>query len=527
MPPHIFSKSILITFCIIFSFISIYFFNFTDLKNLKFNWDETDYANVTSKGFIANYTDDESLSIKQFVYIGKQKFLNKNFEQRIINEFINEEDDNFNLRHYHPPIPIYYWSFFITDEDSVLKINNNLRVSMLILYLILFYYFIYIIYSKIKNNLSRLFISLVILIGFFTNSIVINGFLNLQFHVFYSLVLIFHIQSLLNLYLKKINYFLIFNFVFSTSLLLLTLHTSLISLFASLLSLIYLNKFFKNKISALRIIKYFTSSILLAIILFPPFITKAYYVKIFLTYVYKLIILRGSEFSMYGSAFNKWINYFTENNYILIIPLICIFSAQLFLKKENRYINIFLIHSFTYSIFITPFFVSFTYILPSLMCLIIFTLYYVFLSNSVNKKIWRNSIFFLSIGIIIFNFNFLKNGSYKDYFSIYNERIQNIENLISIHKNKKFLIDGAHIMKFYTKNKNIDELSILSRNSPDFFIRKEYNYVSINNEIINNFYDFIIIQENRNFSDSQYSFLLNNNYEIIKKNAYDIFQLKK
>ena len=81
MPPHIFSKSILITFCIIFSVISIYFFNVTDLKNLKFNWDETDYANVTSKGFIANYTDDESLSIKQFVYIGKQKFLNKNFEQ--------------------------------------------------------------------------------------------------------------------------------------------------------------------------------------------------------------------------------------------------------------------------------------------------------------------------------------------------------------------------------------------------------------------------------------------------------------
>ena len=247
MTPNISSKSILIIFSVIFSIISIYFFNITDLKDLKFNWDETDYVNAASKGFTANYTDNESLSIKQFVYIGKQKFLNENFEQEVIKTFINEEDDNFNLRHYHPPIPIYYWSLFIDDKKSVLKTNNNLRISMLILYLIFFYYFILIIYTKIENNLSKLFISLVILIGFFTNSVVINGFLNLQFHVIYSLILIFHIQSLLNLYLKKINYFLIFNFVFSTSLLLLTLHTSLISLFASLLSFIYLNKFFKKK----------------------------------------------------------------------------------------------------------------------------------------------------------------------------------------------------------------------------------------------------------------------------------------
>ena len=35
-----------------------------------------------------------------------------------IKNFINEEDDNFNLRHYHPTLPVYYWSLFISDKNS-------------------------------------------------------------------------------------------------------------------------------------------------------------------------------------------------------------------------------------------------------------------------------------------------------------------------------------------------------------------------------------------------------------------------
>ena len=99
--------------------------------------------------------------------------------------------------------------------------------------------------------------------------------------------------------------------------------------------------------------------------------------------------------------------------------------------------------------------------------------------------------------------------------------------MITSNRNKKFLIDGGHTFEFYTPNQNIDKLAILSRSSPDFFIRKEYNYVSIKNEIINNFYDFIIIQKNRNYTDKQLSFLLSNNYVSIQNDFYNVYKLSE
>ena len=127
-------KKILILFFFIFSLLSIYFYNLSDLKNLKFNWDEADYVKVSSKGLIENYTDNESLTIKQFIYIGKKKFFNEKFDS-YIKTFINEEDDNFNLRHFHPTLPVYYWSLFISDQNSNDVNNQNLRISLLILYI--------------------------------------------------------------------------------------------------------------------------------------------------------------------------------------------------------------------------------------------------------------------------------------------------------------------------------------------------------------------------------------------------------
>ena len=200
---------------------------------------------------------------------------------------------------------------------------------------------------------------------------------------------------------------------------------------------------------------------------------------------------------------------------------------QFNVKKENKYLYVFLIHSFIYSLFITPFFVSFTYILPALMCIIVFTLNFVSLNINLNNKIEKLLIIIIAFVIIFLNFNTLKVDHYKTIVKDYNNRLVSIENLITSNQNKQFLIDGAHIFEFYTSNQNIDKLEVLSRKSPDFFIRKEYNYVSIKNEIINNFYDFIIFQKNRNYTDKQLSFLLNNNYVSIQNGFYNVYKLRE
>ena len=75
----------------------------------------------------------------------------------------------------------------------------------------------------------------------------------------------------------------------------------------------------------------------------------------------------------------------------------------------------------------------------------------------------------------------------------------------------------------YTKNNNIDELSILSRTKGDFAIRENFKYVSAENKIIEGSYDYIIIQKNRKFSNERILFLKKNNYLKIQNEFYDIY----
>ena len=128
---------------------------------------------------------------------------------------------------------------------------------------------------------------------------------------------------------------------------------------------------------------------------------------------------------------------------------------------------------------------------------------------------------------LITNLILLKTDDYKTLVTDYNKRLESVITLIDKDVEKKYLIDGSHIFKMYTKNNNIDELSILSRTKGDFAIRKNFKYVSAENKIIEGSYDYIILQKNRIFSDERITFLKNNNYFKIENKNYDIYQLKK
>ena len=517
----------LFIFFFIFSIISISFFFGSNLNKLKYNWDEADYAKVANNGFLSNYLDINSLSINQYLYIAKQKYLGEKLDKKIIKNFINEDEDNFHLRHYHPPLPVYYWSFFNFFNGESIDKNNILRLASLLLYLFFFFYILLTISKiKIKNNFDLVLIIL-FLLSFITNKTYINGFINLQFHIFYAFIIIYHLNSLKDLYIKEDIFRPSLNFIISTALLIITLHTSLISIFATTICIYLLNQSYKRKISITKIIKLYSLSILVAIILFPPLITKLYYGKIASVYIYKLIFLSGNEFSIYGSLFDKWSNYIINNYIVLTIPLVCVILFYFKGKKQYWYLNIFLIHAFIYAVFISPFFVSFSYILPSLMCLIIFSLKYLLLKNFYEKNILKISFLILFLLIIAFNIHLIKKSNYKDFVLEYNNRINNINLLLEKNSNKKFLIDGAHIFKQYSSNKKIDELEMLSRTSPEFYLRKDFEYVSLINEINNNYYDFIIIQKNRGYTSQQLNNLDLKNYGIIQNNFYYIFKLRK
>ena len=69
-------------------------------------------------------------------------------------------------------------------------------------------------------------------------------------------------------------------------------------------------------------------------------------------------------------------------------------------------------------------------------------------------------------------------------------------------------------------------MNIYNLNNPQFYTRENYQNFDISENIINNRYDKIIIQSNRNYSEDKIKFLLSNNYFVISdKQGYRVYQL--
>ena len=88
-------------------------------------------------------------------------------------------------------------------DQAINEINKKLRYSLMILYLFFIFSMLLAKYNTLQNNYSRIFLTLVIICAFVTNKVFINGFINLQFHIFYALALTYHLYSLINMYMKK------------------------------------------------------------------------------------------------------------------------------------------------------------------------------------------------------------------------------------------------------------------------------------------------------------------------------------
>ena len=108
-----------------------YFYEKTDLLNIKLSWDEAGYYKASQKGFINNYLSKDSINFIEFVKIAKNKvsiFKNSSLENNINTK--PEEDDQFILRHFHPVAPTYLWGLFTKDDVNInLK---NIRISNII-----------------------------------------------------------------------------------------------------------------------------------------------------------------------------------------------------------------------------------------------------------------------------------------------------------------------------------------------------------------------------------------------------------
>ena len=77
----------------------------------------------------------------------------------------------------------------------------------------------------------------------------------------------------------------------------------------------------------------------------------------------------------------------------------------------------------------------------------------------------------------------------------------------NLNHNKKFLIDGGHIFEIYSSSNDITNLQIYNLQNPQFYKRENYNYLKIDSLIQKKYFDYIIIDKSRNYSNQKIDFL--------------------
>jgi len=110
---------ILTIFIVLLAFGLFLFTNWQTLHK-PLTHDEVDYIVCSEKGIWRNAVGSQTLSLQEFVTLGKLK---KDRDTLAIAEYaaglVDPNQDVFVLRHYHPPLPVYFWSFFNSDDTQM------------------------------------------------------------------------------------------------------------------------------------------------------------------------------------------------------------------------------------------------------------------------------------------------------------------------------------------------------------------------------------------------------------------------
>lgn len=489
-----------------------------NVSDYLFSWDEVDYGIAVNQGIYENAVEFNTLNINDFYSLFLKKIDVKENISQLNKEDILDLNNNkvnvFDSRHYHPPLLIYYLSFFNNSnsdtKDKQIRLGFYL-LSYLIIISILFF-------SFFKNNIPFINkISLLLLLTiFFHSNFFQDSISRINFHIIFSFTLVFYTISLIN-FISNLNNQNIILFSFLTSLLLMSLESSIIIVFFSFILLFFLK--YKKKINILFIhfIKMLILIFFFLFILWPASIIKFSILKSYSMYFYRLFYKNFNEYSDTNTFYDLFS--LVQNNYYLIFIFIFIFFisfTSIYKFKKTNLIIIYL--SSIYFIFILKFLINPTYILPALVLIILYISYIIINIKKFNFIILL-FLFFVSVASSYKYFN--KNLSIYIPDNSIDKIISNINNL---DDDSIILADGAHIFNYYTKFDNILNLELYSKKQPKFYTKINHKFYDLDDLINNAVFDLVIIQKNRFFENQDIYRFIKLGYKNIENNNYYFFQ---
>jgi hypothetical protein len=500
--------------------IAIIYFTLFQTSSLKtpLTWDEVNYASAAELGIVSNAFEKGSLNLIQFFNLGYSKLTKKPLNT---SNYPPEYNDPFNLRHFHPPLPVYFWSFF-SKQNKLLRLSNLFLGFIFILLLIIMIYLVQ------SNRDILLTIETFPLISVFMISKIFNySFSSLNFHTFFLISSILFIGLLIRFLNKPTQINVIFMGI-AGAFLVVTLETWIVIISASALAVLILR--YKNIFSFKLVSTFFISFLASLLILWPGIIKTGGPIKAWLMYTYRIFDVR-KEYS-HVLLMKNWFEIINKNYWLFILFLFALISTLYLFKRlaMDKTLLIPFIIGACYALFITPFILNNTYILPAIGIIIFGTIIILQRFFSVHRRFYILLTLLMIIVVITTtittNFYKLQNKSTMEV-SNFNIALTEIKNIITLEKGKPLLVDGGFIFRYYLKtNRNtIEDLDGFDPLHPQFYRRIDYTYENQLPLIQKKYYGAIIFQTNRHYSKSQMEQLKQLGYHEKHIIGYYIFYL--
>jgi hypothetical protein len=426
------------------------------LSELVLNYDEIDYTLATNEPIDRQYLGKSTISFSEFAKLGYKKIKGGD----LLPASIPESKDNFLLRHFHGILPIYFLKAFQDDEaDSTgkQKMFWKAKVSLFVIFAISFLCLPLLYSSDTRSFIMSLAVSVV----FLTTPLTIEPFYSLNFHSFFALMLVpfsvifckvFSNPNLKNSVLLAII----------SGLLLNILETASIVIFCAVLFL-YLGGKIKEVVSSPAISAFFLS----VLAVYPGQLISLDIAKSHLMYVYRILVKGNDEYSSVGALgmFDRILQPLLP--FILILCAIIVYRHFIRQVKFSLTNDASLFIGFIYIIFMTPFLLNPSYLLPGITLIAVWMIKEAgwLLDKAKLSSKTISMLFMLPIvAAVIFNFSWvhesaaLRYAKESNYSKQFQRDLASLKSSIIKTPGNGLIISEIHnILKFYTGSNNFTQ----------------------------------------------------------------------
>jgi hypothetical protein len=533
IPTTIFSKSNLILIALLLIGLLYFCLKSNTYIHENLSWDEVHYSSLADKGIVYNALEKNSLNFIGFYKIGKARADKDTLlNQQLVKEY-NYPDENLNpfyLRHYHPPLATYYWSFFtsnanIYEKDKSLRFSNILLGVFTILSLLNSLRIAKILTAQSFSSIL-IFSILLILSDIFNYS-----FETLNFHTFQFLFSVIFVACLIRWINNQTKKNALFVGV-STAFMFLSLETGLFVVAGAILALLLTKQI---KVIFNFSLQIFGSFFITIIALWPGILKTLAPVKTWIMYAARIFLKGNDEYDSVDMG-GAWKTMFYENIVlftVIIFTVIILLIISRKIAKNKTYIIPYLV-AFTYFIAITPFILNKTYIFPVIGLLIFAIVYNIsvidlkeFQYIKTNKKVKEYVLLVLLIGYIFIPFfnleytdNLNKNIKERESF---NQDILELKELLNSKHN--IIAFNGQSLRYYLQDESIVDLRKNSMQNPGYYIRENGLYKNVTEELKMNRIGAVVIPKNYldYYPASKTKILEDFNYKNIKLKHFEVF----